>query len=385
MDIKMNKKASLVLAAAVASALTAGSANASHFRGAALVPSVSETGMVTVDAKSFWRTSFVGAVGNVSVSGVLDSDNSNVNVGSFGRTSVDPTDFSDSRRAELNEQYQFRLPGAGLYTMSFDSCCWVSGVHNQGGTSRFGTTSMIYWDGSTANTPIQFDLENIQQQVIGGVAYSDNLDAVGSGLTYDDTHLSTGMTAQARGFGIDATGQITIDATSTGLYTDNTSNVGADEAFSGKINSADGSSIEFVWVFDTVDSTQAPNLAPEITDVVINALVGDTIDQTLQVSDPDGDPVTTSFLSFLGTGGAIGNSTFDPSTLEFSWDSTGFGPGQYTATFGASDGSLTDQGTITINLAARPTGNVSEPSALIIAGAGLLGLASLRRRRNAKK
>lgn len=375
MNIKMNKKAGLVIAAAVASALTAGSASASHFRGAALVPSVDANGVVTVDAKSFWRTGFVGAVGSISVSGGISAT----------RTVINPTDFSDSRRAEVTEQFQFRLPSAGLYTMSFSSCCWVNGVANANGGS-FGTTSTIYWDGSSANTPIQFDLENIQQQVIGGSAYSDNLDAVGVGLTYDDTHLSTGVTSQARGFDIDATGQVTMSAASTALYTDNTSgNEGADEAFSGKINAGDNSSVEFVWVFDTVDSTQATNLAPEITDVVINALVGDTIDQTLQVSDPDGDPVTTSFLSFLGTGGAVGNSTFDPNTLEFSWDSTGFGPGQYTATFGASDGSLTDQGTITINLSARPTGNVSEPSALIIAGAGLLGLASLRRRRNAKK
>ncbi|WP_100657976.1 PEP-CTERM sorting domain-containing protein [Alteromonas flava] len=383
MTLKVNKQAGILVAAAVASAFAASTANATHFRGAAIVPSVDATGLVTLTAKSFWRRSTtagpavfphgsVDEVGNLSVGG-------DTNVTLTSQT----LDISDVRRGEMNETFTYQLPGAGLYTITWNSGSWVGGVPNAGG--NYGTTSTIFWDGESANTPIQFDLENIQQQVIGGLAYSDNLDAVGVGLTYDDTFLSTGVDSQARGFDIDASGQINISAANTALYTDNGSNLGADEAFSGKINAGDGSSVEFVWLFDTVNSQNA-NLAPSITDVVINALVGDTISETLVVTDPNaGDVLTTSFISFLGAGGAVGGSTFDPNTLEFDWDSSGFAAGTYVATFGVSDGSLSDQGTVTINLRNRSTNpSVSEPSTLAIAGLGMLGLAAMRRRRKAK-
>lgn len=384
MTLKVNKQAGILVAAAVASAFAASTANASHFRGAALVPTVDANGLLTVDAKSFWRLQAGQTAGNFPHSGV-----GSINVSNGGGFNVNVSDtsisqdLSDVRRAEINEEFQLQLPGAGLYTISWLSGSWVGGVPNAGG--NYGTTSAIFWDGSSAAAPILFDLENIQQQVIGGADYSDNLDAVGAGLTYDDTHLSIGMRSQARGFDIDATGQINIAGADTGLYTDNGSNLGADEAFSGKINAADGSSVEFVWLFDTVDS-QSANLAPSITDVVINALVGDTISETLVVTDPNaGDVLTTSFISFLGSGGAVAGSTFDPNTLQFNWDSTGFAAGTYVATFGTSDGSLTDQGTVTINLSNRQTNpSVSEPSTLAIAGLGMLGLAAMRRRRKAK-
>lgn len=373
MNIKPSKKTGLLVAAAVASAFVASTAQASHFRGAAVVPSVDANGMLTIDAKSFWRkgTAATGTGGSINVGGV----------GNAGRNSV-VVDTSDVRRDSNTSQYQIQLPGEGLYTISWGSGSWVFGVPNAGGS--YGSTSTIYWDGQNATTPIQFDLENIQQQVIRGQAYSDNLDVIGDGITYDDTFTAIGMSSQAVGYSIDATGQINLSAATTAGYADN-GTLGADQAFAGRINDSDGSSVEFVWVFDAVDSGNG-NLAPEITDVVINALVGDSISETLVVNDPNaGDTVTTSFLSFNGPGGAVGGSSFDSNTLEFDWDSTGFGPGTYIATFRAIDGGgLSDQGTITINLRNPTTGNVSEPGSLAIAGASLIGLAALRRRRKAK-
>jgi hypothetical protein len=364
------------IAASVSIAFCATTAQASHFRGAALVPSVDANGLLTVDAKSFWRRdqnalpgSFPhSGVGTISISG---------GVGSIGDISISQ-DISDVRRAEINEVFEVQLPGAGTYTISWSSGSWVSGVPNAGGS--YGTTSTIFWDGSTANAPILFDLENIQQQVIRGSAYTDNLDAVGVGLTYDDTFLSTGMGSQATGYSVDASGQITIDAASTAGYADNLSNMGADRAFSGKINAGDGSSIEYVWLFDGVDQGTG-NLAPSINDLVVNALVGDSISEMVVATDPNiGDILTLSFINFVGPGGVMpGNSIFDPLTGAFDWDSTGFAPGTYIATFGVTDGSLSDQGTITINLR-RPSTSVPEPTTGILLGAGLLALARLRKK-----
>lgn len=387
MTIKVNSQASVLVAATVASALIASSANASHFRGAALVPSVDENGVLTVTSKSFWRkgTASFGIGSSVSVTGASNA----VEISST-------LDTSDVRRDSNTEEFQTTLPGAGYYTITWNDCCWVRPGPSQNYTeSSYATTSTIYWDGSNATNPIQFDLENIQQQVVGGQAYSDNLDVVGStALSYDTSYVSLNMTSQAEGFTIDGTGQIAIDATSTGNYVDNpfAASVGADEAFSARITASDGinpnenSSVEFVWLFDVVDS-QAANLAPSINDIVINALVGDSISETLVVTDPNaGDVLNTSFLSFLGAGGAVAGSTFDPNTLEFNWDSSGFAAGSYVATFRTIDnGGLSDQGTVTINLSNRQTNpTVSEPSTFAIAGLGILGLVAVRRRRKAK-
>ncbi|MDF2177043.1 hypothetical protein P2G88_02100 [Aliiglaciecola sp. CAU 1673] len=372
---------SLLVGACVASALYGTAAQASHFRGAAVVPQVDANGTLTVDAKSFWRQAAGTPAGTFPHSGISTLSISGPGLATSISFDSISQDLSDSRRAEINQVFTQQLPGAGLYTMSWSSSSWVSGVPNAGG--GYGTTSTIFWDGSTANAPIIFDLESVQQEVVRGSAYSDNLDALGVGLTYDDTFLATGMGSQATGYSIDASGQISISGASTATYSDNVFNPGADQAFSGKISATDGSNVEFVWLFDAVDV--GSNQAPSITDVVINALVGDTINHTLVVSDPNGDPVTVSFDNFVGVGGVMpGNALFNTGTLDFSWDSSGFGVGQYKATFTASDGSLTDQGSITINLSRAPNGQVPAPASLFLAATGLLALAGVRRKKKAK-
>lgn len=371
---------SAIVGACVASALYGTAAQATHFRGAAVVPQVDANGMLTVDAKSFWRLQAGTPAGTFPHDGVQLLNISGPGLSTSIINSSISQDLTDVRRAEVNTAFSYQLPGAGLYTLSWSSGSWVSGVPNAGGS--YGTTSTIFWDGSSANAPIIFDLENVQQEVVRGSAYADNLDALGLGLTYDDTFLATGMASQAAGYSIDASGGITIPGASTATYADNPFNPGADQAFSGRISATDGSTVEFVWLFDAVDV--GSNLAPSITDVVINALVGDTINHTLVVTDPNGDPVTVSFDSFVGIGGVTpGNALFNAGSLDFSWDSTGFGVGQYLATFTASDGLLTDKGTITINLTRAPTGQVPAPASLLLAATGILALAGVRRKKKA--
>jgi hypothetical protein len=70
------------------------------------------------------------------------------------------------------------------------------------------------------------------------------------------------------------------------------------------------------------------------------------------------------------------------------WDTTGFGVGSYVATFNASDGSLTDQGTIRINLTTGgnpppppPPNPAPAPASALLLCLGLLGLVGLRRKK----
>ena len=415
-----------VVALAAASVTTA---HASHFRGGALVPSVDANGLLTVTAISFWRNneadsgpyidtfpvsgfgeaqplvSGVGTMANVGVDGggggaarTIESNNPLIPdfvTGSAATASTtgwhqDGPGF-DSRYGKVVQTYTIQLPGAGTYDIAGGSCCRVSGGINFTGSS-WTMNSSIFWDGQTANTPILFDFTNIQQEVVRNADYAGNLGATaGSGVTLSyNQALNTGISSQPPGFTIDpTTGDMDIPAASTATYLDNTGgNPGADYAFSGNIIASDGSSVEFDWTFDAVDT--AGNTAPVVNDVVVNALLGDTVNVTMTGTD-DGQPNPTlswQFLSFVAGGGAIAANapTFDVNTQQFVWDTTGStSPGQYTAFIRASDGQLTDTGTITINVSNTtppppPPPGVPVPGTLLLVGAGL-GLAGIKFRR----
>jgi hypothetical protein len=374
--------------AAILCALAAAPAYASHNRGSVLIPTVSANGTLTIEATSFWRPTFVDQISGVSITGP-GGTNSSFSLG------LDTTDTSDSRYTRVDNSGSFALTGgAGLYTISWSSCCRVSGIANAS-ESTMGTTSTIFWDGRTATNPITFDIENIQPNVVRGSAYSDNLDvtsANGNALSYDDSVLTVSINSQAPGFAISPTGQITIPGAATAAYPENPSNIGADVAFSGEIiaTRAGGgvaATVQFDWLFDAVAA--GANQVPDVADVVINAFVGDTIMTSITGTDPNGDPVTLSLLGFNGPGGAVMNGVFtpgapgNPASGNFMWNSTGFGVGTYIASILGTDGSLSDQGTITINLTNRDTTVVPLPASLMLLGSAVAGMGVLRRRRRA--
>jgi hypothetical protein len=370
------------IAAGVIAAFAGGMAEASHFRGAAMIPSVDSNGKLTVTTTSFWRPTSVSSV------------QANVGGGSFLSSASSVIDTSDIRFTKVTNVDTYQLSGAGTYNITGSSCCRVDGIQNYpGGNSSDSWTmnSTIVWNGTSANTPILFNFSAVQPEVVRGTDYSGNLGAVaGPGLTLSYDQVLNGIPNQPPGFTIDpATGQLFISAASNAGYLDNDSgNIGADYAFSGHINASDGSSVEFDWLFDAVN-TGSGNLAPVVTDAVINALIGDTINFSFNATD-DGNPnppggLTWSFVGFLG--GGDNAPTFDELTQEFTWDSTGSAAGTYVAQVRASDGSLTDIGLLTINLSndGGPGGQVPEPATLSLLGLGLVGLSLAGRRKRSKK
>ena len=366
--------------AGVAVALLGTAAQASHFRGGAMVASVSASGLLTVTATSFWRTN---SVSDIDESGAIQSSQ-----GSLTQVGAQVNDTSDSRFTRVTSTHTRQLTTTGLTTLSASSCCRVTGPSNSS-SNTWTMNSSIFWNGQTANTPILFNFSNVQPEVLRGTAYSGNLGAIsGSGLTltYDQV-LNAGISGQPAGFTVNtATGALSITAAATNgpSYVDNGSNIGADAAFSGNIKASDGSFVEFEWLFDGVGALS--NLAPTVNDQIINALVGDTVGTTVTGTD-DGQPNATLTWADIGLLGSLGTCvntpTFNTATQAFSWNTTGCAVGQYIYQVQASDGSKTDNGTITINVG-RQTNQVPEPGILSLLGLGALGLFAASRRRKQK-
>jgi hypothetical protein len=97
------------------------------------------------------------------------------------------------------------------------------------------------------------------------------------------------------------------------------------------------------------------------------------------------DPLTWSGFTFLdytpaygGVGSGPANpAMFDPGTQQFSWNNLGSPRGIYRWAVTASDGQLSDEGTLTIH----KTSVLPEPSAIALFSLAMVSLIGLLRRR----
>lgn len=352
---------------------------ATHFRGAAMVPEVSASGLLTVTSTSFWRKGYTEELfPEVAGVGVMTETSESI-------------DTSDARFNMVTQTHTIQLPGAGTYDIASRSCCRVDegGLANWS-ESWFTMDSRIVWDGSTAASPINFNFASVQPEVSRLGSYSDNLGAVspdGLSLSYN-LNLNESINFLVPGLTVDSTGQLSIPGANTPSITDNTSNsgqnVGADAAFSGNILASDGSSVEFDWMFDGVDS--AINNAPEVSDGNLQDIVGTIFNFMFSITDPDGDP--TSFdpglFASLGPTPAIA-PVFNYLTGQLTWNSAGSAPGTYIFQVrGRDSGNLTDVGSLTVDLQQQQNGAIPEPGSLLVhAGLFVFALTSsmFRRRR----
>ncbi|MFO7857749.1 MAG: hypothetical protein R6V11_02385 [Ectothiorhodospiraceae bacterium] len=208
--------ASALAVAVIVTTMASSDALASHFRGAALTPSVSADGILTIDSSSFWRQDKL-ATTCFFPHGCTESSTF-VRGGGLTLTSTSSTvvsqtqDLTDTRRTETTERYTFDISsgGAGLYDIGWSGSSWTGGIPNARGS--YGTTARIFWDGESASTPIQFNLNNIQQEVGRNAPYSANLGAVsasGVSLSYAET-LSRGISSQPAGYSISSSGNLEI-------------------------------------------------------------------------------------------------------------------------------------------------------------------------------
>ncbi len=375
----MNKFAIAIAAAVLLSAT--GKSEASHFRGAAMVPEINSSGLLTVTVTTFWRKGAT-SVPFVTLSGAATGGMS---------TASNTVDTSDPRYDRRTTVFTRQLTSAntGTIDMTYSSCCRVDegGVANWT-ESSWTMNSRIVYNGS-ATKPIDFSFGAIQPEVNRNGSYSDNLGAVspdGLTLTYNQ-NLNDNINSQAPGFSINTTtGELTIAAGSPGAadYADHhqSQNAGADAAFSGNIIASNGSFVEFDWMFDGVDG--ATNTAPTVQNAATSATVGQTVSHTFTATDAEDTPSQLMWdnvlFAFIGATPAI-SPVWNGALQLFTWDTTGSAPGTYIAQVRVRDtGGLTDVGSLTMTLQAS---NVPEPAslALLAMGAGGLLLPRLRRRR----
>jgi len=327
-----------------------GLAQASHFRGAAMVPEVDASGVLTIRTASFWRK------GNPNTPSPVVTGPGVAGISASFVSAVD--DDGDPSLTIRNSVHTLQLPaGGGTYTIVWNSFNRILGIQNAN-ASRWQMDSVIVWDGASAIRPITFGFSALSPEVVRAQNYNGNLGAVPAlalTLTYDQA-LNLNINSQPPGFVINTTtGALFIPAANTTTYLDNSNNasVGGDYAFSGNIFASDGSSVEFDWMFDAVDV--GSNLSPSVDDAAVAGNVGDVISHTFTGADPNaGDTLTWSFVSLTGPGsGAPAIApTFDVNTQQFSWNTAGSAAGIWQVQVRLTDqGGLTDIGILNITLA----------------------------------
>lgn len=376
---KFSKFATLAVSAAVLT-FAAVEANASHFRYGTMnwTRDAVNPLQVTFNVTEAWRASFTDSLGFSSTAGSFNTATNRTTIGTF-------TDAAGEDYTVFNTAITQTFPSAGVFNVNAGTCCRISSLQNGNGSSDFDIRAVVDLSEPLANnvgSPVA------QAPIIVPLPISNTATFQ---LPFSEPDLE-GVTVSVAAISqsglntaVPNVGGNPLTVSSTGLIEWNTSGATAGQKYAIQLRVDENDSANSIPVDFIIEiGNGTGNLAPSVDGASLNLEVGDILDFTVTGNDPDNgpvDPLAWSLDSITGPQ-TVGNATFDETTQQLIWDTTGFDLGTYTFFVSNFDGAANGLGQIIVTVSAS---TVSEPGMALVLGLGILGVAYSRRRKVAKK
>lgn len=307
-----------ILQASLLWLLATGCANASHFIGGNMYHRIDANGLVSVTMETLWDKGHepfpFDGVRSLQIRDIKGKTRKsialNIQKTTVFRDTSNP-DF-DFRRQQVTLDFaKFKLP-QGVYYIRNSSCCRIYRIRNVGAGS-FSLENKIVYDG-TENASPQLSASFITT-IARGHEFSQNiaaLDPDGAPMYYQ---LLQGAkyAAPAKlipGMAIDNSGQISITADKT------TSMKTGHWVFKVQVSDASGAYAQRDVMVDVVDAQNSPPVVGALGNRSIS--VGETIQLTVPVTDPDSDAVVMAVTS-LPAGATFQQTSERPGSGQLQW------------------------------------------------------------------
>lgn len=376
---KFSRFATLAVSAAVLT-FAAVEANATHFRYGTMNWTRDATNplQVTFNVTEAWRASFTSSLAFSSTAGGFNTNTNRTTVGTF-------TDTAGEQYTVFNTAITQTFPNAGVFNVNSSSCCRISTLQNNNNDTSYNINAVVDLSEPLANnvgSPVA------QAPIIVPLPISTTAsfqlpfaDPDLEGVTVSVAAISqSGLTTAIPNAGGNA---LTISG--TGLIEWNTTGASAGQKYAIQLRVDENDSANSIPVDFIIEiGNGSGNLAPSVDGASLNLEVGDILDFTVTGNDPDNgpvDPLAWTLDSITGPQ-TVGNATFDETTQQLIWDTTGFDLGTYTFFISNFDGAANGLGQILVTVSAS---TISEPGMALVLGLGILGVAYTRRRKAAKK